>query len=51
MTTPVMTVTPDEEAGTAAGLMVKHDISRLPVIEDDCIVGIIDRHDILKLLA
>jgi CBS domain-containing protein len=51
MTTPVLTITPDEGVGTAAGLMVKHDISRLPVIKDDYIVGIIDRHDILKALA
>jgi len=31
--------------------MVKHDISRLPVIENDVIVGIIDRHDVLNSMA
>jgi CBS domain-containing protein len=31
--------------------MVKHDISRLPVMEKDQIIGIIDRHDILNCLA
>jgi len=50
MTTPVMTVSPDEATGAAAALMVKHDISRLPVVDGDRIVGIIDRHDILKVL-
>ncbi|NYT07108.1 MAG: CBS domain-containing protein [Methanomicrobiales archaeon] len=51
MTTPVMTVSPDDSAGDAAALMVKHDISRLPVVDGDRIVGIIDRHDILKVLG
>jgi CBS domain-containing protein len=51
MTTPVMTVSPDDSTGDAAALMVKYDISRLPVTEGDHIVGIIDRHDILKILG
>ncbi len=51
MTTPVMTISPDQSTGDAATLMVKHDISRLPVTDGDRIVGIIDRHDILKVLG
>lgn len=51
MTTPVMTVSPDDSTGDAATLMVKYDISRLPVTDGDRIVGIIDRHDILKVLG
>jgi len=51
MTTPILTITPDEAVEAAAGLMVKHDVSRLPIVEDDCLVGIIDRHDVLKALA
>ncbi|MEI7650292.1 MAG: CBS domain-containing protein [Methanomicrobiales archaeon] len=31
--------------------MVKHDISRLPVLEGETLVGIVDRHDILAALA
>jgi CBS domain-containing protein len=51
MTTPVVTIGPDESTLAAATLMVRHDISRLPVITEDCIAGIVDRHDILKCLA
>ena len=51
MSTPVMTVSPDDSTGDAAALMVKYDVSRLPVIDDEKIVGIIDRHDILKALG
>lgn len=48
MTTPVVTVSPDEPISTAAHLLVKHDISRMPVVRMDRIVGIVDRHDVLK---
>jgi CBS domain-containing protein len=51
MTTDVVTIAPGEPVSTAAGLMMKHDVSRLPVLEDDYLVGIIDRHDILTALA
>lgn len=51
MTTPVITTGPADDVRTAAGSMVKHDISRLPVLENDRIIGIIDRHDILNCLA
>ncbi len=50
MTTPVVTIDPGESTLCAATLMVKHDISRMPVIKNDQIVGIVDRHDILKCL-
>jgi CBS domain-containing protein len=51
MTTPVVTVRPDDSTLSAATLMVRNDISRLPVVKDDRITGIVDRHDILKCLA
>lgn len=51
MTTPVITTGPDDDIRSAADGMVKHDISRLPVIENDVIVGIIDRHDVLNSMA
>ena len=48
MTTPVITVTPDDTVATASRLMVNHDISILPVIDErKRLVGVIDRHDVL----
>jgi CBS domain-containing protein len=51
MTTDVVTISPGEPVSTAAELLVKHDISRLPVLDGDRLVGIIDRHDVLASLA
>ena len=51
MSKDVVTIGPDETISSAAELLVKHDVSRLPVIDGDHIIGIIDRHDILTGLA
>ena len=51
MTRDVVTITPGESVSHAAELLVKHDISLLPVLEGETLVGIIDRHDILTALA
>ena len=51
MTKEVIIVTPDTTTAAAANLLVKHDISRMPVVEGGRIVGIIDRHDVLKGLV
>ena len=51
MSKNVVTIGPDEPIGSAAELLVKHDVSRLPVIDGDRIVGIVDRDDVLKGLA
>jgi CBS domain-containing protein len=51
MTTPTITVDPDEQLARAAANLVKYDISRMPVVRDEKIVGIIDRHDVLKALS
>lgn len=49
MTTPVISVAPDEEIATASRLMVEHDVSMLPVIDErKHLVGVIDRHDVLS---
>ncbi|WP_332450257.1 CBS domain-containing protein [Methanoculleus sp.] len=51
MTTPVITVAPDDPVATASRLMVDHDISILPVIDErKRLVGVIDRHDVLNSL-
>ncbi len=51
MSKNVITIGPHEMVSSAAELLVKHDVSRLPVIDGDHIVGIVDRHDILSGLA
>lgn len=51
MSKDVVSIGPHEMIGSAAELLVKHDVSRLPVIDGDRIVGIVDRHDILTGLA
>jgi len=48
MTTPVLTVSPGESLQKAAEMLVRHDISRLPVLDGEDLVGIIDRHDVLN---
>ncbi len=51
MSKDVISIGPHETISSAAELLVKHDVSRLPVIDGDRIVGIVDRHDILTGLA
>jgi CBS domain-containing protein len=51
MVKDVVTVLPDEPIQAAAALMVRHDISRVPVVESGIIRGILDRHDVLKGLV
>ncbi len=51
MSKDVVTTGPHETVSSAAELLVKHDVSRLPVVDGGHIVGIVDRHDILAGLA
>lgn len=51
MSQNVITIGPDEPIASAAELMVTHDVSRLPVTEGERIVGIVDRHDVLRGLV
>ena len=50
MTRDVQTIGPDEPARKAATLMSRHKFDRVPVVEGEAVVGIITRHDIIKLL-
>ena len=45
MTNKVLTIEPGKSPMQAARLMVKHDIGRLPVVENNRIIGIITRSD------
>ncbi|NLX50337.1 MAG: CBS domain-containing protein [Methanospirillum sp.] len=51
MTTPAITVSPDERVSDAARQLCRHDISRMPVVDGGRVVGIFDRHDVLRALA
>jgi tRNA nucleotidyltransferase (CCA-adding enzyme) len=45
MSTPPITIDPRKSPMEAARLMVKHDIGRLPVVEDGRLIGIMSRSD------
>jgi CBS domain-containing protein len=51
MVRDVVTIAPGEPVGTAAELIVAHDVSLLPVMDGDRLVGVINRHDVLRALA
>ncbi len=50
MTDAVVTVSPEAEIDAAVKLMLQHSIKRIPVVENDKIIGIISRRDVIKLL-
>ena len=45
---PLITIGPNATVEEAADLMIKHNIRRLPVVEDHALVGIITSKDLLK---
>ncbi|WP_373500469.1 CBS domain-containing protein [Desulfococcus sp.] len=47
MSKDIKTIEPGRSPMQAARLMVKHDIGRLPVVEDDRIIGIVTRSDVM----
>jgi CBS domain-containing protein len=51
MSREVVTIAPGEPVSTAAELIVKHDISLLPVVDNGGVIGVINRHDVLAALA
>jgi CBS domain-containing protein len=51
MTSPVVTIDPDAELVEAATLMMDRHINRLPVVEDDRLVGIVSRADFVRLMV
>jgi CBS domain-containing protein len=46
MTSPVHVVSPSENIAHARNLMLKHKISRLPVVQENSLIGIITKKDI-----
>ncbi len=48
MATEVVTVSPAENVQDAARLLVKHDIGRLPVVQEGRMLGILTRSDVMR---
>jgi CBS domain-containing protein len=49
MTTEVVTCAPTETVGVVVRRMLRHGVRALPVVEDQQLVGVLSRHDILRL--
>lgn len=51
MSSPVTTVTEDEPIGAVIERMIRQDLKRIPVVRNGRPVGIVSRHDLLKLMV
>lgn len=51
MVTPVITATPTESAVAAAKIMLENNVNRVPIMENNKLVGIVTRSDIIKAVA
>lgn len=51
MTRDVITAAPETPLREIAGLMEKHGIKRVPIVEDAVVVGIVSRADFLRIFA
>ena len=51
MSTPLITIGSDKLVGDAAAMMVKHRVRRLPVVENQMVIGIVTVRDILTVAA
>ena len=49
MSTPIITIGPDENISKAVDLMSTRKIRRLPVIDDDKVIGIVTASDLVAL--
>lgn len=47
----VVTVTEGQPIDQVVELMLQHDINRVPVVRDDVPVGIVARHDLLRMMV
>ncbi len=48
MSTPLYSIRRDATLRQAIEVMLKHDIGRISVVENDMLVGIVDRYDLIK---
>lgn len=50
MSTPVQTIGPDDPVSTAVEIMLAYTVNHVPVVEEDEVVGVLARHDLLRLV-
>ncbi len=50
MVRSVVTIDEEADVSLAVKLMLEHDINRIPVVRDGVPVGIISRHDLLRMM-
>jgi CBS domain-containing protein len=51
MSEPAVTITPEASIEELAELMVERRMNPVPVVEDERLVGIVSRSDIIRLMA
>lgn len=51
MTSPLFSAAPDDSLRTIHARLARHRIASLPVVDDDRLVGVITRSDLLKARA
>ena len=51
MTESVVTIGPEAEAEELAELMVKRRVNPIPVVQDDVLVGIVSRADLIRMMS
>ncbi len=51
MDAAVVTVTEGEPVADVVERMLRHDITRVPVVRDGVPVGVVARHDLLRMMV
>ena len=50
MSRRIVAVGPGASVGKAVGLMLEHGLRQLPVVEDEALVGLVGRREVLEVL-
>lgn len=48
MSTPLYSISPEDDLRKAIKIMLKYDVGRISVVDDGKLVGIVDRYDLIK---
>lgn len=51
MSSPAVTIQEDDTVAEAVRQMLEHHVHRMPVVRDDVPIGMVSRHDLLKLVV